>query len=101
MGVLEIDLQRDIEDFLDKNKIYHFRPISGSSSAGQPDVIACYKGRFVGLEVKVPKKGTAQGHQKAIRKLIQQSGGIDEFVRSVDEVKRILKKIDMDVEWER
>lgn len=94
---LEIDIQHDIESYLNEHRIFHFRP----NGNGLPDVIVCYKGRFIGLELKKPKTGQAQGHQKTIRKEIKENGGISEFPRSLDDIKKILRKVDNDTIWER
>ena len=100
-GKLEIDIQKEIENYLDKNKIFHFRSGADGTKSGLPDVVMCYKGRFVALELKKPKTGKAQGHQKTIAKLIEKSGGITAFPRSLKEVIQIIQRIDRDVVWER
>ncbi len=54
--------------------------------AGLPDIIACYRGRFVGLEVKTPEtRGTVSARQSAILEQIYEAGGISGVVTSVDE----------------
>ena len=98
---LEIDIQKEIEKYLDDRKIFHFRPGADATKSGLPDVVVCYKGRFLGLELKKPKTGSAQGHQKLVRKAIKQSGGIAEFPRSIEAVEKILKRVDADSLWER
>ena len=53
-------LLSDICEFLKKNQIYYVRTNShGYGRRGIPDVIACYQGKFVGIEAKVaPDKPT-------------------------------------------
>lgn len=51
----------EICEFLKKNKIYYVRTNShGYGRKGIPDILACYRGSFVGIEAKVapdtPKK---------------------------------------------
>lgn len=55
---------------------YYFYPVtSGYGSSGVPDIVACYKGRFLGIECKAGRgKTTAlQEHNLA---QIEQAGGI-------------------------
>lgn len=47
----------------------------GFQSAGIPDILACYKGVFLGIEVKVGKNKPS-ALQKAKVKLINQAGGL-------------------------
>lgn len=58
-------------------------------TAGIPDVICCYKGHFVGFEVKTDK-GQPTELQKATIEKIQNSGGTAVVVRSVDEVREVI-----------
>ena len=59
-----------LSPYLDQRRIFHFRPNADALQSGLPDVIACYRGRFIGLEFKKLKTGRAQGHQKIISKEI-------------------------------
>ncbi len=61
-------------------------------TAGIPDIICCYKGRFFAFEVKT-EKGRATELQKATIEKIIRAGGIAEIVRSVDDVRAILREI--------
>ena len=60
--------------------------------AGLPDVICCYHGRFVGLEVKTPS-GKLTKLQEATLQRIQAAKGQAFKVTSVDEVKEILHNL--------
>lgn len=55
-------------------------------TAGIPDIICCYQGRFYGFEVKT-ETGKPTELQKATLRKIQGCGGVALVVRSVDEVK--------------
>lgn len=63
------------------------------SKPGDPDIVVCYKGRYIGLEAK-----TLTGKQSPIQKIrmgeIRDAGGIYEIVRSVEDVKRVMEKIE-------
>ena len=58
-------------------------------TAGIPDIICCYKGRFFAFEVKT-ETGRVTNLQKAIIERINRAGGVAVVVRSVDEVKDVI-----------
>ena len=58
-------------------------------TAGIPDIICCYHGRFIAFEVKTLKGKTTALQDATIKKIIS-CGGQAYVVRSVDEVKNIL-----------
>jgi len=60
--------------------------------SGIPDIICCYKGRFIGFEVKT-ETGKLTVLQAVTLRQIERAGGVAEVVRSVDEVKAILNKL--------
>ena len=59
-------------------------------TAGIPDIICCYCGGFYAFEVKT-ETGTLTKLQEATIRKIQKAGGVAEVVRSVDEVRAIIK----------
>ena len=60
---------------------------------GVPDIICCYKGRFVGFEVKT-SKGRISGPQRVQNERIRRACGRAVVVRSVADVRVVLKHID-------
>lgn len=67
----------------------------GLQEAGIPDVLACYRGLFVGIEVKQPgAENKVSPRQRYVMKTIEKSGGATAVVSSVDEVARLLSKLD-------
>ena len=100
MEEYEIDIQKEIEEYLDNRRIFHFRPGADSTKSGLPDIVACYQGRFIALELKRPKTGSAQGHQKKVSQEIAK-WRYTAFPRSLDEVERILREVDRDVSWQK
>ena len=62
-------------------------------TSGIPDIICCYKGRFLGLEVKLPR-GQLTVLQKRALDRINAAGGIARRVESVDDVKAIIAQAD-------
>lgn len=73
----EKKVENDIKKYLDHIGAYHVK-IHGSAfmPAGTPDILACVKGVFVGIEVKKPKGGRVSDLQKLKIKQIEQAGGI-------------------------
>ena len=60
-------------------------------TAGIPDIIICFKGRFIGLEVKAKGRKTTVLQQITINR-INKAGGTAVVVYSLEEVKELLKK---------
>lgn len=60
--------------------------------AGIPDIICCYKGVFIGFEVKNATYQQSPA-QKVAEELINQAGGIYALVRSVEDVKEIISNL--------
>ena len=61
-------------------------------TAGIPDIILCFNGRFIALEVK-NETGKPTDLQKNTIKKIRAAGGTAEVVRSVSDVKTLLEKM--------
>ena len=59
---------------------------------GIPDIICCYRGRFVAFEVKT-EKGRPSRLQDAVIRQIGRAGGLALIVRSVEDVKAALTAI--------
>ena len=64
---------------------------------GVPDILCCYKGRFVGFEVKTAK-GKISGPQRVQNERIRRACGRAVVVRSVADVRVVLKHIDREVD---
>ncbi len=60
---------------------------------GVPDIICCYKGRFIGMECKLPGGRLTELQKRAIEK-INKAGGIARRVESVDDAKDIIRQAD-------
>jgi Holliday junction resolvase len=69
----------------------------GSSfSSGLPDLVGVYKGRFLGLEVKLPTTlNTVSARQSAILEQIRKAGGYGRVVSNLGEVEALLDKLDL------
>ena len=62
---------------------------------GVPDIICCYKGRFLGLECKLPG-GRLTKLQKRVIEKINRAGGVACRVESVEDVKRVIERVDLE-----
>ena len=90
----EQSIQSKIIKLLKSEGAYVVKVQSGTRS-GIPDLIACYKGLFLGLEVKKPEtKEEASKLQELNIKWIKEAGGIATVVWTTDMVNKILKDCD-------
>lgn len=90
----EADIVRSIMNYL-KSVPYCFawKEHGGMyGTAGIPDIICCYNGRFIGFEVKMPKGQPTKLQESTIRK-IQRCNGIAAVVHSVSEVRGIIDSL--------
>lgn len=97
---MDVDERKKMREKVIENKIkaylktikglYFFKEHGGLyGTAGVPDIICCYKGQFIALEVKAPD-GKLTALQEATIKRIKDAYGIAEVVRSVEDVKTII-----------
>lgn len=86
-------IQRKITDWLTSQKIWWMKAHQTTfSRSGIPDLIVCLDGRFLSLEVKT-EIGTPTPLQMRERERISKSGGRSDIVRSLAEVKHIVKEM--------
>lgn len=62
-------------------------------TSGVPDIICCYKGRFLGLEAKLPGGKLTELQKRALDK-INRAGGIARRVESVDDARAVIRLAD-------
>ena len=62
---------------------------------GVPDIICCYKGRFLGLECKLPGGRLTELQKRTIEK-INRAGGVACRVESVEDVKCVIAHVDLE-----
>lgn len=90
----EARLQRKIQDALRAREAFVFKIHGGPTMmVGLPDLVICYRGLFIGLEVKMPgsKPTTIQKHRL---RQIRRAGGLAFVVRSVPSALRALDRAD-------
>ena len=81
-------VETKIKDYLFEKGIYHFK-VHGSKfmPAGIPDIVCCFEGSFLGIEVKRPgAKSEQSAQQKVHERNINKSGGTYLLVDSLEEV---------------
>jgi hypothetical protein len=62
---------------LKRYNIWYFYPFSfGAGTSGIPDIIACVRGRFVGIEVKANAKAKLTALQRRRADEIEKAGGV-------------------------
>ena len=79
-------LTRSVRQLLDAAGIWHYKAWGGPMSApGIPDIIGCFKGRFIGIEIKAPN-GKVSEYQAEFLRRINAAGGIGFVARNLDTV---------------
>lgn len=92
MSQSEKTIENQIKRYLDSIGAWHIKTHGNMfSRAGTPDIIACFRGKFIAIEVKKPG-GVVSELQKAHIKLIRMAGGIAFVATSVEETKRYLEE---------
>ena len=94
--MLERDVVAAIKKYLASlgSDVFFWKEHGGPyGTSGVPDIICCCKGRFLGLEVKLPT-GTLTELQKRAIERINRAGGIAGRVESVADVQRIIAQVD-------
>ncbi len=85
----EAKLQRKIRDALKTRfgNIFAIKVHGGPlQKRGLPDIIGCYRGKFIALEVKVPgREANLTDSQKAVMLEIREAGGLAEMVTSSEQ----------------
>lgn len=85
----ESTIQSKIIHYLKSKKIYIIKTIVTNRN-GIPDIICCYKGRFIGFEVKTEKKKPTELQNLNI-KLIWEAGGEAYVVRCLNDVVKVIE----------
>lgn len=82
-------VKKEVKKLLGEYGCYHFSPATGGYGAsGVPDIIACYKGRFIGIECKAGKNQITHLQGANLDK-IRAQGGIALVIRedNMDDLK--------------
>lgn len=89
----ETKLQKAVQKYLISKGCYEFK-VHGSlyMKAGIPDIICCYKGKFIAIETKVGKNKMSK-IQEIHKEQILYAGGIHILAYSLDDVKKIIENL--------
>lgn len=92
--MLEKNLVEEIKKYLQtKENLFFWKEHGGQyGTSGIPDIIICYKGKFIALECKLPGRSPTLLQKIAINK-ITKAKGIAKVVYTLDEVKEIIENI--------
>jgi Holliday junction resolvase len=97
--MLEAPLRRKITKYLERRGAYVCHPHGSAINAkGTPDLLVCYKGRFLGLEVKRPGKNATELQAHTLGE-ITEAGGVSSVITSVEEAEAILDRVDSEPAW--
>ena len=94
--MLEKEFESKIKDYLVSKGAYVIKIHgSGYSQAGVPDLLVCYKSKFIGIEVKTEKGKTTELQNYHINK-IRECKGIAVVIRPSDfgQLKLLLEVLD-------
>lgn len=92
-------IENKIKAYLKSRKIYHFKNHGNIyTEKGRPDIVGCYRGRFIAIEVKREKGGIISEAQKIHEKKILLNEGYHIYATSLDEVKDFINNIDKELD---
>jgi hypothetical protein len=100
----EIDIQKQILDYLALKRVFHYRQNSGGlggehkgkkwfvrfGALGAPDIICVIKGQYVGIEIK-NEKGKQSDHQRVFQQKLEKAGGFYLLARSLEDVINLIE----------
>jgi len=90
----EKSIENKIKSYLKSKGAYYVKYFGNQfSQVGVPDILACYKGRFIGIEVK-NEKGKTSPLQDINLQQIKNAGGYSLVARSVEDVEWVIVDID-------
>ena len=71
----EAKVKKKVVETLKRLGAYYFQPVTGGfGRSGVPDLVACYKGRFIGIECKSGNKKPTALQLKNLNDIIGQGG---------------------------
>jgi len=93
----EKKVKKKVVEILKQHGAYYFYPVTGGFGAsGVPDIVACYNGRFLGIEVKADaKKRSPTALQQKNLNAINATGGVALVIdaNNLDELEETMRKL--------
>lgn len=94
----ESNIQDDIIEYLKSVGAYTVKiHVSSYQTQGTPDILCCYRGRFIGFELKRPGESATELQKYRIEQ-IHRADGYAYVADSVEQVKEVLYDIDR-IQW--
>lgn len=96
----ESKLVKKIRERVERNRLGRCFKIHGDDNfqeVGIPDLLCCYRGRFVGLEVKQPGNSPSPVQMVVLQEIVS-AGGIASVVSTLGQVDDLLAQIDKEVD---
>lgn len=88
-------LQDECLDYLKRRGIYHVNTWGNAyERRGRPDIYICYKGKFIGCELKRGSKTSPDSLQLKHLREIEESGGTGVWISSLRELEDLLRSPD-------
>ena len=84
-----------INKILKSYEVYYFYPpANGYGRTAIPDIICCYKGKFIGIECKAGNNKPTALQEREL-KLIQEAGGYSLVIneKNIDDVRKLLESL--------
>jgi len=91
----ESKVKDKVRNILKEFGAYYFMPIGGMySKIGVPDIICCYKGRFIAIECKAGKNKPTALQERELR-VIHEAGGYSLLINeeNIDDVRKLLETL--------
>jgi Holliday junction resolvase len=77
MSTPEVKVKNAVKKLLKENNAYFCMPVSGGFGAsGVPDIIACYRGFFIGIECKAGNNTPTALQKKNLQDIVNAGGGV-------------------------
>jgi len=94
----EKNIENKIKNYLKSKGAYYVKYHGNQySQVGVPDILACYKGYFIGIEVK-NEMGKTSPLQDINLKMINEAGGYGIVARSIKDIELVIQAIDL-IKW--
>lgn len=95
MSGLENDLQKACMKYLEGLNIYCLNTHGNAfERRGRPDIITCYKGHFIGCELKKGEEDKPSPLQLKHLREINKNGGIGVWLTTLQELKDLIRSLD-------
>jgi Holliday junction resolvase len=95
----EAKVKRKVTDILKKLECYYFYPATGGyGKSGVPDIVACYRGLFIGIECKAVKNKPTMLQERNLDQ-IRTAGGLAVVVNenNIDALTALIINLRIDV----